>query len=400
MPGLPTRKGLAISLVQDKDIHLVNIDDSDLTITLISAAAADGVKIVTDIAVSKQVCLQSNYLRAFIDAVKDTDEIILGGELKQSNDTDHGREEGENRDGLLVVLSHLHGLTDERMAELGLHEISVLGVWYAIAYQERDQRDSAKEKLKSWFEQWFAASVTTVELNIDTARALALPCQLFDHAVGFAHVTKWLAYNHIGHVKEFPPKGFKGSKGLNISPGEFVGPVNHARGGLKTSLHKSLYKKCGHLLHYGTDACSCWDATVGQYFRALTKIDVFPVEDVLSYSSVQQIINRLGRFEYTHKTDCIRCRQLDWESVVLKAKANTENYFDGLCLDCMNRSKPKNKSPDDEYCEHNRSVDGRWDKYCRFRHNQSTCYVSWLGRPDVREKILRGPDGYRAEGRE
>lgn len=118
----------------------------------------------------------------------------------------------------------------------------------------------------------------------------------------------------------------------------FTGPVNHARGGLKTTIHKSLYKKAGHRLRYGTEACSCWDSTVGRYFHALTKIDVFPVDDVLSYSSVQQIIGRLGDFKYAHKPACMRCRQLDWETTVLKAKANTEAYFDGkrvLFTNCM-----------------------------------------------------------------
>jgi hypothetical protein len=85
---------------------------------------------------------------------------------------------------------------------------------------------------------------------------------------------------------------------------------------------------------------------------------------------------------------------MEWEVVVLKAKANTEAYFDGLCLDCMDRSKPQGKDVDDEYWRHNASVDGRWDTRCRVRHNQSTWYVSWLGRPDIREKIMRGPDGY------
>jgi hypothetical protein len=84
---------------------------------------------------------------------------------------------------------------------------------------------------------------------------------------------------------------------------------------------------------------------------------------------------------------------MDWESVVLKAKANIEKYFDGLCLDCMNRSKPKDL--DDEYWKHNTNVNGRWDSRCRITHNQSTWYVSWLGRPDIREKIMRGPHGYR-----
>lgn len=94
--------------------------------------------------------------------------------------------------------------------------------------------------------------------------------------------------------------------------------------------------------------------------------------------------------------DCKRCRNQDWHSVVLKAKTISESYFDGVCLDCMDHSKPNVKTLDDEYWQHNTNVDGRWDTRCRFKHNQSTWYVSWLGRPDVREKIMRGPDGYRA----
>jgi hypothetical protein len=89
----------------------------------------------------------------------------------------------------------------------------------------------------------------------------------------------------------------------------------------------------------------------------------------------------------------MRCRGMEWDSVVLKAKANTEKYFDGLCLNCMDHSKPKGKNLD-EYWAHNANIDGRWDSR-RIMHNQSTWYVSWLGRPDVREKIMRGPDGNR-----
>ena len=61
-----------------------------------------------------------------------------------------------------------------------------------------------------------------VELNINSARGLAMPTQIFDHAVAFAHVTKWLAYNHISHVKERPPKGFWGNRSLHLPPGGFV----------------------------------------------------------------------------------------------------------------------------------------------------------------------------------
>jgi hypothetical protein len=223
MPGLTHRKGQAVSLVQDQDIQLVDADTADLTITIIGATEEDGVKHVTDINVSKKTCEKSRHLQSLMDTSDDPMEITLGGELKSSGGHKHNQDEGENRDGLLIVLAHLHGLEEQRMEELGLYKVPVLGVWYAIAYSERDQQGTAAKTLKSWFTKWYATNMEGIELTVDSARGLALPCQLFNHAAAFARVTKWLAYNHVGHVKERPPKGFKGSKSLHLPPGEFVG---------------------------------------------------------------------------------------------------------------------------------------------------------------------------------
>jgi hypothetical protein len=44
----------------------------------------------------------------------------------------------------------------------------------------------------------------------------------------------------------------------------------------------------------------------------------------------------------------------------------------------------------------NEGVGGRYDTRCKIKHNQSTWYISWLGRPDIREKIMR-PDSYEEE---
>jgi hypothetical protein len=142
--------------------------------------------------------------------------------------------------------------------------------------------------------------------------------------------------------------------------------------------------------------CECWDATIGRYQLALAKCDAWPVDDVLNYSSIGQVVRRLKAFNYNYTPKCNRCRGIDWETIVLKAQSNTLGYFNGMCLDCMNRSKPRGKNLDDEYEKHNQSIGGRWDTQCRIKHGQPTWYVSWLGRPDIREKVLRGPDGYRA----
>lgn len=170
-----------------------------------------------------EVCLKSSYFRVIINNSDEKTEITVGGDFKRSGTNKYGQHEGENCEGLIVLLAHLHGLSELRMEELGLYNISVLGVWYAIAYTERDRMGSAKGSLKSWFEKWYEISQEGVELNIDSARGLAMPCQLFDHAPAFAHVTKWLSYNHIGAVKERPPRGFKGNKNLHLPPSDFIG---------------------------------------------------------------------------------------------------------------------------------------------------------------------------------
>jgi hypothetical protein len=144
MPGLTHRKGAAVSLVQDQDVELVNANNSDLTITVISHAEKDRFKHVTDILVLNTVCRTSRYLRPIIDVSDDPTEITLGGELKRSASNKYGHDEGENREGLLVILAHLHGMNEQRMDDLRLYNITVLSVWYAITYTERDQSGSAK----------------------------------------------------------------------------------------------------------------------------------------------------------------------------------------------------------------------------------------------------------------
>lgn len=208
-----------MSLVLDQDVTLA--EDADLTITLLGPAE-DGVKHVTEIRVSTEVCLQSNYLRTVIKASEDPTEITLGGELKREGANKHGQEEGENKEGALVWLAHLHKLSDQRMKEIGLHEISVTGICHAIRLWKWHEPGQPLDVLQPWFNKVYETTINGATLDIDSARLLALPCQLFDHAVGFARVTKFLAYNHIGHIKERQPKGFK-AKFLHLAPADFVG---------------------------------------------------------------------------------------------------------------------------------------------------------------------------------
>jgi hypothetical protein len=107
------------------------------------------------------------------------------------------------------------------MAELGLYEISITGIWEAILSWTYKEKKADLTEFKPWFDKWYD-TIGVRALDIDSARLLALPCQLFDHAEGYARVTKFLAYNSMGHVKERQQKDFK-AKSLHIAPAEFVG---------------------------------------------------------------------------------------------------------------------------------------------------------------------------------
>jgi len=222
-----SRKGPTMSLIQDQDIVLtiepglvcyppwrryvrvrLPISQSNLIVTIIGPAGEDSTKHITDILVASDACKKSPYLKALIGEEPSQNELTFGG---------------ENKEGTLVWLAHLHGLPEQRLRDLGLFEISLIGVWHAISLWSTHQDDKVKESLGDWFNTWYDTSMAKAGLTVPIAQALAYPCYMFDHAVGYARVTKYLAYENIGHIKERPPKGFKSSKQLRINEKMFTG---------------------------------------------------------------------------------------------------------------------------------------------------------------------------------
>jgi hypothetical protein len=189
---------------------------SDLTITIIGTVDEDGVKHVTDLLVASETCKKSPYLKTLLEASTDKTELTFGGDEKSSYD-------GENKEATLVWLAHLHELPEARMEELGLFDVSLVGLWHAISLWDTHQDGGTKGILGAWFNKWYERNMAKVNLTVPIAQGLAYPCYIFDHAVGYVRITKYLAYEHFGHVKERPPKGFKGSKHLHINERMFLG---------------------------------------------------------------------------------------------------------------------------------------------------------------------------------
>lgn len=169
------------------------------------------------------------------------------------------------------------------------------------------------------------------------------------------------------------------------------GPINHARGGLRTKIHRGIWERIKPLLVEGDDCCTCgeWAETAGHYFAALVKTGAYPLEETFPKSSVNTILNQLGNFKMLHSPDedCYACDKY-WNLVIEDACAWTAKSFDGLCMDCMDKSRPKRENTDVDYWKHLKSVDGRWDRKCRITHGESTWYISWCGRGEHRQKLL------------
>lgn len=97
------------------------------------------------------------------------------------------------------------------------------------------------------------------------------------------------------------------------------------------------------------------------------------------HTSISTVLLRLGSFEDYFElpgpSSCHNCG-IDWVQIVNDARVFVKRYFDGLCLDCMDHTKPKFRDADDDYWNH--LIHGmKWDKDCRISHGQATWYYSF-----------------------
>ncbi|KAL8893885.1 MAG: hypothetical protein Q9192_004824 [Flavoplaca navasiana] len=149
-------------------------------------------------------------------------------------------------------------------------------------------------------------------------------------------------------------------------------------------MFRGLWAPCHKLLHA---TCTCRKETLFDYQEHLYKIDVWPLETVFLQKSINQILENLSRFSYEAPARaCGKCRQ-DYMGIVAGVKENVRRYFNGLCLDCLDRSKPKTGDPDLDYWCHHKLEEHEWVRGCRFQHRQPTWFFSFNGRKEERDRM-------------
>lgn len=166
--------------------------------------------------------------------------------------------------------------------------------------------------------------------------------------------------------------------------------MNQARDRVKTFLHTHIWERVPELVtrHKRHGKCTHWADSVGMYFSALVEADVYPLIPDWPEKSVGRILSTLRFKPMRLPSSCCYC--LDLSSIAFGAQMYAEKYFDGLCIDCMERSKlPKGMIPDDEYWERNGKHQNRWDTRCRVKHGEPSWNSSWLGRSEHRQKLIK-----------
>ena len=153
-------------------------------------------------------------------------------------------------------------------------------------------------------------------------------------------------------------------------------------------LSRELHKTNKELLKA---KCKCKGDTLWGYEKELEHIEVWPFEDTVSRNSIHNLLHKLEKFNYkvTDKRACTGNCHRNYNAIAREAGERTDRYFDGMCIDCMNRTKPKLQDHHADFWNHNnfRDEDG-WFKGCRINHKQPTWYYSFMGREEDKQFLL------------
>ena len=118
--------------------------------------------------------------------------------------------------------------------------------------------------------------------------------------------------------------------------------------------------------------------------------EIWPLETAVRSSSMENILKVLSGLTFEKQENvCMQCSSILLDSCVRTAYERTKGYFHGLCLDCMDKSKPRFGDEDKDYWRHCRAKEDDWISGCRIKHRQPTWYYSFMGRQERRDMFRK-----------
>ncbi|CAD6439793.1 edf7e636-9234-4d39-9322-fb10b814c5d1 [Sclerotinia trifoliorum] len=194
----------------------------------------------------------------------------------------------------------------------------------------------------------------------------------FDFPREFMYMTKKLVYGTADHIKDKNPTKHQH---LHLEH-TIISALNGAKGNPRCKILKGLFTPVGCFLE---QRCKCKKASLFEYCIGLSKTVIWPLESYMKKSG-QTILDTFDDFECDIPKDaCSICTFRLRDSTIERTGEQVQDHFDGLYLDCMNTSKPKDgKDVDRAFWDH--GAFGKYSNGCRVQHDQPTWYWSFMGR--------------------
>lgn len=267
-----------------------------------------------------------------------------------------------------------------------MYDLNVEEVYEAI--EVCGNRDWDILKLKNWSREWMNRQ-NYRHLSLDGMSELIYIAKELDFPREFMFMTKKLVYGIADHIKDKNPTNhfhlhldhtvisrfiqcfYSNHKLMNKTDA-----LNGAKGNLRCKILKGLFTPVGGFLD---QKCTCRKDSLYEYCQGLSKTGIWPLESHMK-KAAQTLLDTFGDFECETPDDaCRECRSRLQDASIQRTRENVQNSFDGLCLDCMDNSKPKDgKNADNTYWQHD--VLRQWSRGCRVEHDQPTWYWSFMGR--------------------
>ncbi|PSN63937.1 hypothetical protein BS50DRAFT_679130 [Corynespora cassiicola Philippines] len=285
---------------------------------------------------------------------------------------------------LEVWLRVLHGQTEAMPDNLMATRERV---WAAIAVRDEFGFHAHNPAaVNDWFKAYYDDTMTNGPgLTPMVARSLVFPSIHFDHAEGFMKLTKYLVYHTTGTFIVHNPSAFTG---LTTNARFLDGPLTAARAELQSTIEHSINLPL-EKLHQAH--CVCRKETAFDYEDALRAVGCWPLSRAFKANTIAEVVEKLSGFKFISKNAnkcssgmCSRDFGKDIDIAISKGK----KAFQGLCLDCMNRSTLAANQPKEAYVEDNSPYNGCWDMGCRYGHYFMTWHLSWMGTSSMHKSIV------------
>ncbi|KAH7419042.1 hypothetical protein BKA64DRAFT_737295 [Cadophora sp. MPI-SDFR-AT-0126] len=346
----------------DLHIEVVEYDDSDD----LDNHEHRPVRVTARFKVSRKVLLEKSKSAPF--------KAMLSGAFKEGR-SDVVTLHEDSADSIELWLRCFYGAFTEKCYELPIDE-----VWNAVGVGRKYLFHG--EMLNDWFATFYNRQ-DMHGLKLDELKEWLYPCMAFDHAQGFAFVTKALVDHSPGHIQE---RNHSRYPDLHVE-GRVIQQLNAARGSIRKEIIKGIFSPLDEICKR---RCAVRAESCMAYVDAIRRTGVWPLEELNSKSN-RNIVNSSGFVNWTCEKPekaCMSClSNLDGKNII-RTRETVLKYWHGLCLDCMDTSNPRTGNLDSDYWFHHNM--GNYGDGCRIDHDRNTWYFSFMGRPEAMDSFRRG----------